>query len=282
MADRFERIGKNTIIQHGDLNKRIYLIKLDKQDSGTIIPELNRIAREKKYTKIFCKVPGWSAPLFNADGFVMEAYIPRFFGGVESVCFMSKFLNSDRLLGMETEEMITFSSLLSDYAVKKQVKAGNSGSNRYHVKILPENRSEDIAGLYGQVFKSYPFPISDPDYIRETMRKNIRYFGVEKRGRLIALSSAEMDRESKNVEMTDFATLPEARGKKLSLVLLQDMEKAMYEEGMITFYTIARLNSFPMNKTFLNSGYIYSGTLINNTNIGGSIESMNVLYKHLI
>jgi beta-lysine N6-acetyltransferase len=36
-----------------------------------------------------------------------------------------------------------------------------------------------------------------------------------------------------------------------------------------------------MNKTFLKFDYCYSGTLINNTNIAGSIESMNVYYKHL-
>ena len=37
-----------------------------------------------------------------------------------------------------------------------------------------------------------------------------------------------------------------------------------------------------MNKTFLNAGYNYSGTLTKNTQIAGKIESMNVWYKHLI
>jgi len=55
----------------------------------------------------------------------------------------------------------------------------------------------------------------------------------------------------------------------------------MSELGIKTVYTIARLNSIPMNVTFLKRGYKYGGTLINNTNISGKIESMNVLYNYL-
>lgn len=42
-----------------------------------------------------------------------------------------------------------------------------------------------------------------------------------------------------------------------------------------------RLRANPMNKTFLERGYAYSGTLFNNTNIAGNIERMNVLCKHV-
>jgi len=55
----------------------------------------------------------------------------------------------------------------------------------------------------------------------------------------------------------------------------------MRKQGIKTLYTIARLDSIPMNKTFLKLNYCYSGTLINNTNIAGSIESMNIYYKYL-
>ncbi len=281
MTDKFDIIGKNTIIQHGDLNERIYLIKLDQQDIDDIIPQLNTLAREQNYSKIFCKVPTWAAPAFNADGYVMEAFIPGFYDGKEGVCFMSKFLNSDRLLGMEVDQLIAFSSLLLEFSGKDQLVTAATQADKYSVLRLREDQAEEIATVYKKVFKSYPFPINDPDYIRRTMNKNIRYYGIKERGRLIALASAEMDPERKNVEMTDFATLPAARGKRLSLKLLKSMEVEMKEAGMITLYTIARLNSFPMNKTFLSCGYSYSGTLINNTNIAGSIESMNVLYKHL-
>ena len=81
--------------------------------------------------------------------------------------------------------------------------------------------------------------------------------------------------------MTDFAVPPTHRGKKLAYFLLGEMEKAMRDRGFKTLYTIARLQSPGMNKTFLNHGYHFSGLLVNNTNISGNIESMNVYYKNL-
>lgn len=278
MKDKIETIGHNTVIQHGEHNKRIYLIKLDERDMD-MIPKLSEMAREHRYTKVFCKVPTWAAPAFSADGYILEAYIPGFYKGTTGVSFMSKFLSSDRLLGMEHEQLAAFSQLLREHG--SQPGDLPSAGDELQILSLGKDRAEEVAAVYREVFKSYPFPIREPDYIAETMDENLRYFGVEKEGRLIALSSAEMDMDGRNAEMTDFATLPEARGKKLSLKLLDIMEKEMKDAGMLTLYTIARLNSFPMNKTFLASGYTYSGTLVNNTNIAGSIESMNVLYKQI-
>ena len=293
MQDKIEIIGTNSTIQHGEHNKRIYLIKLDERDVGNITSLLNVLARERSYSKIFCKVPAWASPVFNADGFIMEAYIPGFYSGMEGVCFMSKFLNSDRLLGIETNALQEFSKILKTPGNKSnQVKSetessAKEASDDQHVAqgpeviILKEEDADEIASVYKKVFKSYPFPIHDPNYIRKSMRENLRYFGVRHHDGLIALSSADMDTAAKNAEMTDFATLPEARGKRTAFYLLRAMEQEMKMQGIITLYTIARLNSIPMNKTFLKLGYSYSGTLINNTNIAGSIESMNVLYKRV-
>lgn len=295
MQDKIEIIGTNTIIQHGELNKRVYLIKLDERDVGNITSLLNVLARERSYSKIFCKVPAWAAPVFNADGFIMEAFIPGFYAGKQGVCFMSKFLNSDRLLGIENKVLMEFSRMLGAFrtseadapeGVDPQPGADDAAGTMPMKKVpkvtsLSEEQADEITEVYKRVFKSYPFPIHDPNYIRKTMRDQIRYFGIRERGNLVALSSAEMDQVSKNAEMTDFATLPEARGKRTAYYLLGAMEEEMKQLGIKTLYTIARLNSLPMNKTFLKHGYIYSGTLINNTNIAGSIESMNVLYKHL-
>jgi hypothetical protein len=47
-------------------------------------------------------------------------------------------------------------------------------------------------------------------------------------------------------------------------------------------YTIARAISVGMNITFARCGYDFGGTLVNNTQIAGRIESMNVWYKNCI
>ena len=59
------------------------------------------------------------------------------------------------------------------------------------------------------------------------------------------------------------------------------MESDPAVQQMKTAYTIARSLSPGMNITFARHGYLYGGTLTNNTNISGSIESMNIWYKPL-
>jgi putative beta-lysine N-acetyltransferase len=139
-----------------------------------------------------------------------------------------------------------------------------------------------MAAVYARVFESYPFPIHDPAYLLETMDNDVRYQGVFQDDRLIALASAEIDVRGGNAEMTDFATLPDARGQGLAGLLLCGLESMLAEAGIATAYTIARATSFGMNITFAKNGYEYAGTLVNNTHIAGGLESMNVWYKRLL
>ncbi len=279
MQDKIEKIGHGTIIQHGEVNKRVYLIKLDKRDCPDVIEQINTLARSNNYSKIFCKIPQHLAPVFLANGFFVEGQIPGFYMGSEAAFFVSKFLNSDRLLNIENENLYKLSTLLTDVKPLNRTKLKLDNDSRL-LKMTNQDL-EQITTIYKEVFASYPFPIHDANYIAETMKNNVQYFGIEKRGKLVALASAELDKESQNAEMTDFATLPVARGQNLSVLLLKAMETEMEAQGIKTLYTIARLKSVGMNKTFIRQNYIYSGTLIKNTNISGSIESMNVYYKSI-
>jgi len=193
------------------------------------------------------------------------------------VFFISKYLDPDRLFTIDKNQLFSLHSLLAE----KSQKVIKSGSQGYTIRMLTESDIGEITRIYRSVFESYPFPIYNKDYILKTMHENVRYFGAEKDGKLAALSSSEMDIDGKNVEMTDFATDKAHLGNNLSGQLLIAMEQEMKTLGITTLYTIARLNSIPMNKTFLKAGYEYSGTLVNNTNIAGKIESMNVFYKHI-
>lgn len=276
MYDKFEFVGKGSKIQHGKLNDRIYLMKLDEQDADEILEKLATLAQINKYSKLFCKIPKNLAPIFFADGYILEAFIPKFYNNNEDVFFVSKFLNADRLLNLEKNQLSGLSQLLSKKPKIKKIK-----TTGFIIRILNDSDVEQITSIYHKVFKSYPFPIHDPVYIRKTMKDNVLYFGAEKDGKLVALASSEMDLKGKNAEMTDFATLPAYAGNSIATILLNAMEIEMKNRRFKTLYTIARLNSIPMNLTFLRLNYQYSGTLIKNTNISGEIESMNVLYKHI-
>jgi putative beta-lysine N-acetyltransferase len=277
MTDRIEKIG-NSVIQHGKYNDRVYLMKLDADNTLNVIQAIEILAEGKGYSKIFGKVPESQKDIFGDHGYKLEAIIPGFFSDGQQVSFMGKFLDAERSRTTDADK----AAAIIETALEGDT-SGNPGNTPEDIDIRQCTTRDisEMVELYKKVFETYPFPIHDPDYIRHTMIHDVAYFGAFKGSSLVGLSSAEMDREDKNVEMTDFAVLPEYRGRDIAMYLLDEMENEMRQRLLNTAYTIARSLSHGMNITFAKLGYTYSGTLLNNTNISGGIESMNVWYKKI-
>ena len=264
-----------SVIRHGKYSDRIYLMKLAPDSVEEVLSKLTQLAKENEYGKLFAKVPGSQAERFKQDGFLVEATIPKFYQGREAVLFMSKFLKVERASEQNVQ------TVEKNLVLAKQKVGQGKADKDLAIQEATPAEAEEMAKAYKQVFASYPFPIFDPEYLIETMKSHIRYFFIKKDGKIIAIASAEMDREGQNVEMTDFATLPEYRGHGLAVSLLSKMEQKMKEEGLLASFTIARSLSAGINITFAKLCYSYAGTLVNNTNISGQIESMNVWYKEI-
>lgn len=275
-ADTLEYI-EGALVQHGFYNDRIYLMKLGGSDPEKVVVSLIAKAAGAGYSKIFAKVPDTGEDIFLRHGFRVEARIPRFYNGDVGAAFLGFYLVEKRA---HEENRVALDSLIDIYlnhspAAPADLPAG------FSLRRCARQDVSRMTEIYSNVFPTYPFPISNPSYLRESMETQVDYFGCEVFGRLIALAAAEMDKETENVEMTDFATIPTFRGYSVALHLLSAMEHAMRAENMKTAYTIARSSSPGMNITFARSGYRYGGRVVNNTNISGQIESMNVWYKHL-
>ncbi len=277
MYDSIMRLG-GSILQHGAYNNRIYLMKLSKNDYPGILDHLDKLAREHGYGKILAKVPDWAKDGFLAKGYQKEAHIPSFFNGSFDAYFLGKFLSDHR--GKEKDPE-TAERVIKTASMKSRENQLNELDSSYEYRICKDSDSGKMAEVYQEVFETYPFPIYDPEYIKKTMAENIVYLGVWHDRKLIALSSVEIDSDSSSGEMTDFATLSEYRGKGFSNFLLHTAEQVIFPKGIRMAYTIARAYSFGMNITFAKRGYTYTGTLVNNTNISGKLESMNVWYKAL-
>lgn len=273
--DIIARVG-GSVIQHGPLSNRVYLMSLAPDDCPAIIPEMEQLARTNGYTKIFAKVPQDKISLFQETGYVNEAYVPGFFRGRQGAAFMAFYLDESR--GRPTERSL-LSKVLAISRSKGKTPPKSWCSKEYQVSRMSVSDIHDMAGLYSRVFESYPFPIFDPDYLAQTMEKKVIYFGVRHDNQLIGLGSAETDMDSLSAEMTDFATLAEYRGKGMAGILLDMMTEETRKMGILTQYTIARAGSFGMNITFARAGYEFAGTLLNNTHIAGQLESMNVWYN---
>jgi putative beta-lysine N-acetyltransferase len=276
-TDKIERLG-NSYIQHGKSNDRIYLMKLSYRDYPDIVNRLSDLARYHGYSKIFAKVPESAGPLFFKQNYEIEAQIPCFYNGEETGLFLGKFLKKDRQNSSDQEMM---QSVLKTTEEKNTLSDSPTLPEPMRWRICRPDDVEEMAQAYRHIFETYPFPICDPDYLCETMANTVVYFAVECGEQIVSLASSEICKEDRHVEMTDFATFPEYRRNGLATFLLSVMEEEMRRQGLKLSYTIARALSYGMNITFSRMGYRYSGTLLNNTNIAGRLESMNVWYKFL-
>lgn len=277
MHDALETFGRS-LIHHGAYNDRAYLMKLHEEDSEEIVGRLDKLASSRRYSKIFAKVPSAVRARFLAGGYAEEARIPCFYPGGEDVSFMGKYFSAARARELEVQ-------LVSDVLAAAGTVAGHSAPTRlpqgFSLRPAVEDDVEEMAKIYREVFASYPFPIHDPAFLRAAMNDATMFFAIRQGAAIAALSSAEIDFHSASAEMTDFATDPAYRGNGFALHLLREMEKAVSGRGIRALFTIARAYSFGMNITFSRNGYLYGGTLTNNTNISGRLESMNVWYKIL-
>lgn len=277
VSDTVQVIG-GSVVQHGRFNNRVYVMKMSRNDIPDIISTLNDLAGRNGYSKIFVKVPDSAVAAFVRAGYETEATVPFFFNGEETASFMAKYFDPQRKQVNDSATIADVLAVAFTYAQKEhtpQLPAGFSVVHAHH------GDAKEIAALFRSIFTTYPFPVFDSNFIEQSMKDGIRYFCIHQSKRIAAVASCEVNPGARNAEMTDFATDSQFRGKGLAGYLLHTMEEEMRKEGIALAYTIARAASYPINVTFARAGYEYGGLLPNNTNIGGSLESMNVWYKKL-
>lgn len=263
-----------SLLQHGPYNDRIYVMRCG-EDIPRILAFLRELAEREGYTKTVAKVRSEAAELFFEAGFRKEAMIPGLFQN-EDCLFLSHFSRPERMV---EPERAGYDVILDRCRETEERRVDATLPEGYSLHRCGREHAGELARLYDAVFPSYPFPINDPAHIMVMMEDTSRFYGVSTGGTIVAVSSAEVDTTMSSVEMTDFATHPDHRGKRLAAALLGYMEEEMMMAGMRNAYTIARADSLPISVIFARAGYRYGGRLVNNTNICGSLRSMNVWYR---
>lgn len=305
MSDIEERIGRSRL-HHGSGSDRIYLMEYHASDRDLLWKRIGELQEERGYGKHFFILPQGEAPFFLARGYRLEATIPGYFRGKEAAMILVRYFSPAReVLSRSERELLEVCASWSACESSRGSESphgsdslrgsgsesgagparGSEGPASASARIR-RARPDDIpalAGLYARTFQSYPFPIDSPDYLARTMENDVDYYLVpapaDSPHPLAAAASAEKHPGRKSAEMTDFAVDPAFRGAGLAGALLSAMEEALLRQEYRCFYTIARLSQPAMNRTFFRAGYRYGGTLVKNTQIGGSLESMNVWYK---
>jgi putative beta-lysine N-acetyltransferase len=280
-ADRPERLagaGYTIDVVVSDLNQRLQVLEAAVDDPAAAVAALDRRAREAGYGKVFWKARSGLADELVAAGLRAEATIDGYFNG-DDATVVAAYLDPDRARRRDASEQDAILAAVRSRRPRPEPRPLPGG---YAAATAAESDAHDLAWLYGEVFASYPFPISDPGYLIETMRSHVVYRIVRNGdGRLVAAASAETAPRLGNAEMTDFATLPDQRGLGLALGLLAALEDEMRQRGIFNLYTIARARSAGMNQVFANRGYRWTGTLVNNCHIAGRFEDMHVWCRHV-
>ncbi|MBA4057659.1 MAG: putative beta-lysine N-acetyltransferase, partial [Marivirga sp.] len=139
--------------------------------------------------------------------------------------------------------------------------------------------ADELALLYSSTFKVYPTPLGDVTHILKTFDEGTKYVVIREQDKIVSVASAEINRRYSNAELTDCATLPGAQGKGYMKKLLTKLEELLMDDHIRCFYTIARAESYSMNKVFHQLNFTYGGRMTNNCFIYSGLEDMNVWYK---
>lgn len=278
MYDTQEKID-GALVHHGKTHNRLYLMQTEQDNWDSLIPLMKDLAQEKNYDKILGRIPEEAMELFQSNGYHVEAKIPGLYNGETTGYFLADYLNEERGHCSEHEQRTIES-------VKTIAQAANSASEdsffalpeNLEVRKLDRNDLFALIHLHIKAADSFAFPNHEAEYIMELVEQNHEFYGLFNRKELLVSAILKVHEEESNLEIVDFTTHPDYSGRNLSYYLVQEIRKNFDEMDCKTMYSLVRATSYGLNITFSKHDFVLGGTLLNNTLIRDTIESMNVWY----
>jgi beta-lysine N6-acetyltransferase len=277
--NKIEKINNNnyTMILYLDHNNKRVRMDDYQGNINLIIEECEKITKHYQAEKLIIKARREHFIRLVEGGFRFEGAIDRYFLGSDCL-FFSKYYTQERKTNIH---WVTEDEIVANVRLMERKSEVSIPPPEYQLKLIKEGDAVILAQLYQKVFKIYPTPLDDPDYIKNTMKEGTIYFGFWYKDEIVSAASAEVNQFYRNAELTDCATLKEHRKHGLMKVLLIRLENELKNQGIYCSYSIARSLSFGMNAVFHQLGYSYRGRLINNCFIYDKLEDMNLWVKDL-
>ncbi|NRY62422.1 putative beta-lysine N-acetyltransferase [Clostridium beijerinckii] len=257
-------------------NKRIKII-----DFNTISTQnLKRIihfASKQHLSKILCNCDTKSFETFINAGFNSEGKISGYFKGNDAFC-MSYFINSDRKVcsNFARKEL-----LIKECQNVKNTYAHQKNNLGYLIRNANRNDIKEMIDLFSTVFLTYQSPIYDEEYLKQTMNDKVLYKVAVYNGKIISIASADMNKENLNAEITDCATHPSYRGIGILSNIIYSLESDLKTKGFVCLYSLSRSVNPSINFVLSKHNYNFAGRLVNNCNICGTFEDMNLWVKNI-
>jgi beta-lysine N6-acetyltransferase len=257
-------------------NERVKMEKY-RGNVGKIMLELEKIARDNRFTKSFIKVHPGDWQVFLSRGYITEAIFNGYYSGSDAYS-MGFYYDLERKTSdywtIEDDTLLQVKDLPRK-AVLPEIP------REYKIRKATVEDAAALSELYKAVFEIYPTPVSNPIYLKQVIAEESIFFVAEKDGIIVSAASAAINKEYHNAEITDCATLQNHRKHGLMKLLINQLEKELYQQKIFCSYSIARALSFGMNAAFHQRGYKYTGRLTKNCKIYNKFEDMNVWVKDL-
>lgn len=258
-------------------NSRMKIIKFE-SISVSSIKRLIHFAAGERLGKIICNCETENIKNFIQAGFCLEGRIDGYFKGRDAFC-MSYFVSSRRKICSDGDREKENALLIKSLDISNTF-IYDSNNLRYHIRDAAESDIKEMAELFSNVFFTYPSPVYDEEYLKQTMmKKKVLYKAAVYNEKIIGIASADMDKENLNAEITDCATYPKYRGKGVLANIIYFLESDLENMGFITLYSLSRATNIGINFALSKHGYSYRGRLINNCDICGGFEDMNIWVK---
>ncbi|QNO14993.1 putative beta-lysine N-acetyltransferase [Alkalicella caledoniensis] len=273
-----EEEGYYTKIFLDTYNQRVEVIDYEGKDIDGLTTRLDYLAQKNNFGKVYLKAKSDDWEKFLTHGYILEGIFKHYYNG-DNAYSLAKFFSKERRIseGFEKENEI-----IEEVAkIEPEVEFNSNLPNTYNIRPATKEDIPELIALYDRVFETYPIPLNQPLYLEKLMDSDVYFMVITNGGKIVSAASADMSKRYKNAEITDCATHPDERGNGLMSVIINALENEMKDMGIICLYSIARSLSFGMNTVFKKHNYTYTGRLINNCNIFGKFEDMNVWIKKI-
>jgi len=257
------------------INNRLKIINYTCNNYNDLVNYLEYIASENHLTKIIMVAQEADWQKLFVRGFEMEALHPTILNGSPGF-HVSKFLTNERRVSTQWEKEEAVIKLVRG-ARPKTKKLGDG----FRIRTATTSDISALTRLFTTVFSTYPTPLNDADYLRQILQGDAVFKVVVHNEQVVSAASIDIDYATGSAELTDCATLPAFEGQGLMSHLVVALEEDAVMRRIVTLYTIARAVSVGINMVFARHGYRYYGRFVNNCDICGNFEDMNLWSKKI-
>lgn len=259
-------------------SRRIKLYQLPSQNNMfETIEDCKVLGRNKGCDKLIFYVRKEERNKLSSLKVYQEGVIEGFFQGEDAFIY-AMFLHPVRNHSIAwKQDQIVMEIVRKDHKESKETDLPDG----YVMRSATKQDAYQMAKLYDTVFKTYPTRMNDPEYIQEMMDDHVYFTIVEYDGQVVSASSADRLPTFNAAEMTDCATLADHRNQGLLYVQFAHLTNHMKQKGLQTLFCYARSISVGMNLINARNGFTYGGRMVQNSNIDGRLECMNIWFKNL-